>query len=210
MSSNPSSTPISPEGMGGRSAFVLIMLLLGFGAFYWLSHDPNVLDAFSDLKREFDAPAPPAPVQPTPPAAPSDAPNTGTVPGGSDVQSEGERIRKEVEARVAQMEKDLAAAQREVEGDSPGSSPLVFVAEPTCAPIGRQWRVSGHVANTGHKTAAARKLKIALLIDGELSEEKIVEVGPWKPQGMQKYEALFRPDRNTRHHNVTATASWEK
>ncbi len=202
MSANPSSTPISPQGMGGRSAFLLIMLLLGLGAFYWLTHDPNALDAYSDLKRMFETPDPAAAAQPVPPVDPSAA--------GSAVKTEEDQLRQAAEAQMAKLEKDLAEARRQLGSDAPDRSPLALVADPSCAPIGRQWRVSGHVANASDKAAASRKLKIALRIDGEVAEEQVVTVGPFGPREMLKYEALFRPNRGTRNHSVTASASWER
>ncbi|HXU29300.1 MAG TPA: hypothetical protein VN851_01870 [Thermoanaerobaculia bacterium] len=207
MAANPSSTPIAPKGMGPGSGLLLIMLLLGFGAFYWLSHDPNVLDAYSDLKREFEAPAPAAATAAQPsqsPRPPLPSPATGTA--SSQMQ---EQFRKEYEGKLAQLEKDLAEAERQMGTHSPRTSRLVFIADPTCAPIGRQWRVSGHVSNPSDK-ARRGKAEITLLIDGEPAKVETIEVGPVGPQGVGTYQVLFRPSRDTRNRTVTASAAWKK
>ena len=206
MITNPSSTPIAPEGMGPRSAFLLIVLLLGLGAFYWLSHDPNALDAWSDLKRTFDAPAPAA--QPGAPDAVPAAPNTEAGTVSPPEKLEEERLQSIFDAQIAKLEKEMAETKGQPGANSKDGSPLVFIADPDCWPIGRQWRVSGHVSNSSDKAARSRKVTITLLIDGEPAEEQTVEVGPFEPQGIQSYEALFRPSRDTRNHTVTASASW--
>jgi len=216
MITNPSSTPIAPEGMGPRGAFVLIVLLLGLGAFYWLSHDPNALDAWSDLKAKFDPPAPaaqPAPPEVAPvgpgvaPVAPN--PEDGTV--SPPAKREEERLHQIFEEQMAKMEKKLAEEKRQVESEPlEVSSRLVFIAEPDCAPIGREWLVSGKVFNTSNKRAPAQKATITLLIDGESAEEQTVEIGPFEPLKFQSYEVLVRPSRSTFNHRVTARASWEE
>ncbi len=208
MAADLSSTPISPQGMGGRSVFVLILLLLGLGAFYWLTHDPNVLDAYSDLKGTFDAPAPAAPAE-AQPAQPT-APNPEIGAATSQMKRDQERLRNDYDAKRAKLEKDLAEAERQMGTGSSRTSRLVFIADPTCAPIGRQWLVSGHVSNPSDKASRFGRAKITLLIDGEPAEEQTVGVGPVKPQGVMPYQALFRPTRDTRNHTVTAQASWER
>jgi hypothetical protein len=216
LATTPSSTPIAPEGMGPRSVLLLLLLLLGFGAFYWLSHDPNVLDAFSDLKAKFEPPAPPAPpaapeVEPSVPSVAPVAPNPGDATVIPPAKREQERIQKLIDEQIAKMEKKLAEEKGQVEAEAmEGGSRLMFVAEPDCAPIGRQWRVSGTVFNTSNKRAPAQKATITLLIDGEPAEEQTVEIGPFEPLKFQGYEVLIRPSRGTFNHTVTATASWER
>jgi hypothetical protein len=131
---------------------------------------------------------------------------------------EEKQLRKNIEDEIARLDKEMRAkldkevaeAKGEPAAGSPNGSSLVFVADPSCAPIGRQWLVSGHVSNSSDKAATARKVTITLLIDGEAAEERTVEVGPFRPRGILRYEALFRPSRNTRNHTVTASASWER
>jgi hypothetical protein len=143
-------------------------------------------------------------------------PQAGAADSG--VGREEEQIQKKIEEEVERRSKEMeakldkeAAETKWVPGaDSPHSSPLVFIAEPNCAPIGRQWLVSGKAFNSGDKAVRSRKVTITLLIDGEPAEEQTVVVGPFKPLGIQSYEALFRPSRNTYGHTVTAHASWER
>lgn len=213
MATDLSSTPISPKGMGPGSVLLLIVLLLGLGAFYWLSHDPNALDAWSDLKKTIDAPAPSAPA-----AAQPIMPEAGAGAVDSGIRREEEQLRKKVDEEMARLnkemkaklDKELAEANGEPAADASGGSPLVFIADPDCWPIGRQWLVSGKVFNPGDKAVRSGKATITLLIDGEPEEEQTVDVGPIEPQKTRSYEALFRPSRNTRNHTVTASASWGK
>jgi hypothetical protein len=209
-----SSTPIAPKGMGPGSVLLLIVLLLGFGAFYWLSHDPNALDAFSDLKRTFDAPAAAPPPAAPPPAAQPAVPEARAADSG--IRPEEEQIRKKIDEEIARLDKEMRAkldrefaeANGDPAADAAGGSLIVFIADPDCAPIGRQWLVSGKVFNPGAKAVRSRRATITLLIDGEPAEKQTVVVGPFEPQEIQSYQVLFRPSRNTRNHTVTARAGW--
>ncbi|HEV7670611.1 MAG TPA: hypothetical protein VGS22_18990 [Thermoanaerobaculia bacterium] len=207
MLSNPSSTPIAPKGMGPGSVLLLLVLLLGFGAFYWLSHDPNVLDAFSDLKKTLDAPQAAAPAAVPAPAVP------GHEVPATPRQREKEQIENEVEAAKARLERTLANAKALQEAESrptdSARASLVLIGEPECNPSDGEWLVSGEVYNTGG-AAGSKTATITLLIDGEPAEEAAVRVGPVLSRESLTYEVHFRPSRDTQDRRVTARAIWKR
>jgi hypothetical protein len=169
-----------------------------------LTHDPNVLDAYSDLKRSFEPPPPAAPAA-AQPTAPSTAPTVGERIATPEKREE-ERLRKQFDEELAKLKEKVAEANGQTK--APGGPPLAFIADPTCAPVGRQWLVTGKVYNPSDKVRVA-KATITLLIDGEPAKAETVEVGPVGPNQVAPYQVLFRPSRNTRNRTVTASAAWK-